>query len=329
SLQQKSDDKEWDDTRRWIDELNLNTSFIPQQQNRGVGPIGMSRDSLSGGTIGGSNLLQSSHNRRGQHMPASQIAGISQATPIEIDLKAKMASITIQRWYRKIQMRRKMAEAALKRVLEQKKIEYQASIERTKELEKLTLLEQKKTREDKQRQTRLTVLKEAQQRKKQQYDNSNKLDERRPSTPNYRPSSIKHRTNPNSTPLPPSTYVDERITSPSSTTTTFSSTSKVTLTDVYDTLRKLQEVERFPIQPTLENDSVYLIDPTSILPVVDEPPPQAPNRVNSILSYLDEANRNDIIIESVRSQKSTTRETSTPATVRFTTPPQSTRQQQQ
>ncbi|CAF4165186.1 unnamed protein product, partial [Rotaria sordida] len=39
-LQQKSDDKEWDDTRRWIDELNLNTSFIPQQQNRGVGPIG-------------------------------------------------------------------------------------------------------------------------------------------------------------------------------------------------------------------------------------------------------------------------------------------------
>ncbi|CAF4034112.1 unnamed protein product [Rotaria sordida] len=328
SLQQKSDDKEWDDTRRWIDELNLNTSFIPQQQNRGVGPIGMSRDSLSGGTIGGSNLLQSSHNRRGQHMPASQIAGISQATPIEIDLKAKMASITIQRWYRKIQMRRKMAEAALKRVLEQKKIEYQASIERTKELEKLTLLEQKKTREDKQRQTRLTVLKEAQQRKKQQYDNSNKLDERRPSTPNYRPSSIKHRTNPNSTPLPPSTYIDERITSPNSTTTTFSSTSKVTLTDVYDTLRKLQEVERFPIQPTLENDSVYLIDPTSILPVVDEPPPQAPNRVNSILSYLDEANRNDIIIESVRSQKSTTRETSTPATVRFTTPPQSTRQQQ-
>ncbi|CAF1535181.1 unnamed protein product, partial [Rotaria sordida] len=215
------------------------------------------------------------------------------------------------------------------RVLEQKKIEYQASIERTKELEKLTLLEQKRTREDKQRQTRLTVLKEAQQRKKQQYDNSNKLDERRPSTPNYRPSSIKHRTNPNSTPLPPSTYIDERITSPNSTTTTFSSTSKVTLTDVYDTLRKLQEVERFPIQPTLENDSVYLIDPTSILPVVDEPPPQAPNRVNSILSYLDEANRNDIIIESVRSQKSTTRETSTPATVRFTTPPQSTRQQQQ
>jgi len=74
----------------------------------------MSRDSLSGALTGG-NLLQSSHNRRGQYLPASQIAGIAQATPIEVDLKAKMASITIQRWYRKIQMRRKMAEAALKR----------------------------------------------------------------------------------------------------------------------------------------------------------------------------------------------------------------------
>jgi hypothetical protein len=45
------------------------------------------------------------------------------------------------------------------RVLEQKKIEHQASIERTKELEKLALLEQKKTRDDKQRQTRLTTIK--------------------------------------------------------------------------------------------------------------------------------------------------------------------------
>lgn len=74
----------------------------------------MSRDSLSHGTTN-NQLLQSSHNRRGQHMPASQIAGIAQDTAMEADLKAKMASITIQRWYRKIQMRRKAAEAALKR----------------------------------------------------------------------------------------------------------------------------------------------------------------------------------------------------------------------
>jgi hypothetical protein len=50
-------------------------------------------------------------------MPASQIAGIARDTPTEVDLKAKMASITIQRWYRKIQMRRRMAEAALKRLI--------------------------------------------------------------------------------------------------------------------------------------------------------------------------------------------------------------------
>ena len=95
----------------------MNTSFIPpeQQQSRGVGPIGMSRNNLNGGITPSTNLLQSSYNRREQHMPASQIAGIAQTTQIEVDLKAKMASITIQRWYRKIQMRRKIAEAALKR----------------------------------------------------------------------------------------------------------------------------------------------------------------------------------------------------------------------
>ena len=65
----------------------------------------MSHDSINGGTQANINLLQSSHNRREQHMQASQIAGIAQATPIEVDLKAKIASTTIQRWYRKIQMR--------------------------------------------------------------------------------------------------------------------------------------------------------------------------------------------------------------------------------
>lgn len=45
------------------------------------------------------------------------------------------------------------------RVLEQKKIEHHASMERTKELEKLSLLEQKKSKEDKQRQARLLGLK--------------------------------------------------------------------------------------------------------------------------------------------------------------------------
>ncbi len=34
-----------------------------------------------------------------------------------------------------------------------------------------------------------------------------------------------------------------------------SSASKVTLNDVYETLQKLEEVEQFPIQPALEDDS--------------------------------------------------------------------------
>ncbi|UJR14558.1 hypothetical protein I4U23_001554 [Adineta vaga] len=312
----RADEDEWDDTHRWIDKLHsVNGSFTSaQQRSRPVGHVSLSRDSLNGAP----NLLQSSHNRRGQHLPASQIAGISQATATEVDLRTKMASITIQRWYRKIQMRRNMAEAALKRVLEQKKIEHHASLERTKELEKLALLEQKKTREDKVRQTRLITLKEAQQqqqqRRKPPYENHIKIDERRPSTPNHRPVSSRHRTNPSPLPLPPSSYIDEKITSDSSTT------SKVTLTDVYETLRKLEEVEQFPIQSSVENDSAYFIDATTPPPVNETPP----SRVDSILSYLDEANQNDVsTIESVRSQKSTA-----PSTIRFTTPPQSTRQQQ-
>lgn len=58
---------------------------------------------------------------------------------------------------------------------------------------------------------------------------------------------------------------------------------------------------------------------------VDPPPPQNPSRVDSILSYLDEANHNEINIESVRSQKS-----SAPTSVRHVPPsPSSARQQQQ
>jgi hypothetical protein len=33
----------------------------------------------------------------------------------------------------------------------------------------------------------------------------------------------------------------------------------VTLNDVYETLRKLEEVEQFPTQPPLEDDSGFLI----------------------------------------------------------------------
>ena len=99
------------DCRCWIENLHQFDPSSTPKQHRGAGPVGMSRDSLPEPT----SLLQSSHNRRGQHMPASHIAGIGQATPIEMDLRTKMATITIQRWYRKIHMRRKMAEAALKR----------------------------------------------------------------------------------------------------------------------------------------------------------------------------------------------------------------------
>lgn len=115
SFEQKTNGNDhWDDNHRWLDNIQSFDSPINAQQSRGVGPNRMSRDSISAYEIG-SNLLESNHNRRGTQMPASEIAGIGQATPMEIDLRTKTATIKIQRWYRKIQMRRRMAEAALKR----------------------------------------------------------------------------------------------------------------------------------------------------------------------------------------------------------------------
>jgi len=70
SFQQKSDDDdEWDETRRWVDELHhLNSSFIPQQQYQNIGPMGMSRDSLNV-TITATNIYQNNENQHEQPLP--------------------------------------------------------------------------------------------------------------------------------------------------------------------------------------------------------------------------------------------------------------------
>jgi len=73
-------------------------------------------------------------------------------------------------------------------------------------------LEQKRNRDDKQRQTRSIALKEAQQRRKQQYEIQTKLEERRPTTPStHRPTSARQRTNHGPSPLPPSTEVTIKL----------------------------------------------------------------------------------------------------------------------
>ena len=100
SFPDKSDADEWEETRRWVDNLHqLNSSFTLQQQNQGVGPMGMSRDSLNG-TITGANLLQSNDNRREPPLPTLESDHTRQTIPAEIDPRRENASITIQRWYR-------------------------------------------------------------------------------------------------------------------------------------------------------------------------------------------------------------------------------------
>jgi hypothetical protein len=55
---------------------------------------------------------------------------------------------------------------------------------------------------------------------------------------------------------------------------------------------------------------------------------QTSDRSDSTLTQQDEPNQYDLIVESVRSRKSTTRERSSPIPTRFTTPPQSPRRPQ-
>jgi len=83
SFQQKSDDDddEWDETRRWVDELHhLNSSFIPQQQYQNIGPMGMSRDSLNG-TITATNIYQNNENQHEQPLPPTSESVSTERVP--------------------------------------------------------------------------------------------------------------------------------------------------------------------------------------------------------------------------------------------------------
>ncbi|CAF2977960.1 unnamed protein product [Rotaria sp. Silwood2] len=307
------DEDEWDDTRRWIDEIHhLNSSFTAQQQNHGVGPMGMSRDSLNG-TITGTNLFPSNDNQHEQLMPIPESSRTGQLISTEADLKSGNSSIAIERWYEKNDER-----------IEEKQLQKQEPIDQ----EKLTSFEQIRPTEYEhhQQQQEITSPKETQQQ------NNSRLNSRRLSSSS---STSRHRITPISSPIPSTSNVDQKIryvssTTPSASSSTTTTASKVTLNDVYETLRRLEEVEKFPIHSPLADDSVYVIDPTAaaLSPFIDELPSETSNHVDSVITHLNKTDQDDQTIESVRSQKLTTRETSSPSMIRFTTPPQSNRRQQ-
>ncbi|CAF1422790.1 unnamed protein product [Adineta steineri] len=285
SFQEKSvDDNEWDETRRWADELHqLNSPFTPEQQTQGVGPLGMSRDSLNG-TVTGTNLFQTIAQQQEQPLPALESVDIEQLTLTEIELDAAKSPIIIQQSYR------------------QTHIEF----------------EQEKPFENEQ--IRIPSARETSQ---QENNIHYRLNNSRPTSAS---STARQRRTPIPSPGPPSLHFDDKIRSVSSVTTSSSTstvTSKVTLDDVYEQLKKLEEIEQFPIQTPLKDDTVYLIDPSASIPppFIDELPLQTSN--------LDETNPYDQIVASVRSQKSTGRRPPSPRTNRLPTPPQSSRRQQQ
>ncbi|CAF3507731.1 unnamed protein product [Rotaria sp. Silwood1] len=324
SFEQKPDDEEWDETRRWVDEIHhLNSSFTveqqqqQQQQNHGVGPMGMSRDSLNG-TVTGTNFFPSNNNQHEQLMPTFESLPTGQVISTEVDLQAKNSSITNQQWHQQTNER-----------IEEKQLQQQESNNQ----ERLISSGSTTPTEDKHHQQQeITSSKETQ---KENNTNNNRLNSRRLSSASSSSSTSRHRITPISSPIPSVSNIDQRIkyvnsmtSSTSSSTTT--TTSKVTLNDVYETLRKLEEVEKFPIQRSLADDSVYIIDPTTVIPspFIDELPPDTSNHVESLVRPLNETNQNDRTIESVRSQKFTKHEISSPIMTRFTTPSQSDRRQQ-
>ena len=89
--QAKSDDSEWDETRRWVDELHqLNSSFTPQPASQPVGPLGMSRDSLNG-TIQGNHFHPSNDHYDERPLPIN--------IPLDTNLEEENESVKSQRWH--------------------------------------------------------------------------------------------------------------------------------------------------------------------------------------------------------------------------------------
>ncbi len=316
-----------DDRRRWVDELHeLNSSFIPQQPTRNVGPMGMSRDSLNG-TFAGNH----------DYRPTSESISTRQVTPQEED-----ATIKIQRWYRKNNLRNKQTNLGPQREVPDEKTptpsprasqqqerngsRRPSSASSTSRHQRIPTqsprvfqqqernssrprssasstsghqktptqsprVPQQQERNSSRRPSSASSTSEHQKtptqspRASQQQERN---DSRPPSsasstsehqrTPTQsprvpqqqerngsrRPSSASstsgHQRTPKPSSRPPSARSDRAKATasgsiPSASSSTSTITSKVTLDEVYETLKKLEEVEQFPVQPPLQDDS--------------------------------------------------------------------------
>ncbi|UJR32223.1 hypothetical protein I4U23_019688 [Adineta vaga] len=297
SVQGKSDDEEddWDETRRWIDQLEqINSSEPSQHQTRNVGPMGMSRDSLNG-TVTGTNFFQSIDNRHEQPMSPLESVNIDLLSTPTNEIKVERPSLGFHQSYQN-----------------EKHIE----IEEDKPLEQSF----------EKQQPRILLAKETQREENNNNISSN--NSRRSSAS----STARNRRTPIQSPLPSFHHADEKIRSASSVTSSSTSTltSKVTLDDVYEELKKLEVVEQFPVQPPLHDDSIYLIDPLASVPppIIDEFSFQSSHPIDSTQSNRDKPNQYDVIVASVHSQKSRTRRSSSPRTTRSSISSQSIPRQQ-
>ena len=224
-----------DDTRRWVDELHeLNSSFIPQQPTRDVGTVGMSRDSLNGTLVGNFD-----------YQPTTGSITTRQVTPQE-----EGASIKIQRWYRKKNLGNRPRTN-----LEQHN---EAPDEKTPTPSPRASQQQERNSSRRSSVASSTsgrrVTPKASPRASQQQERNSS---RRPSSAS---STSGHQMTPKPSSRPPSARSDrvKAVSSnsiPSVSSSTSTVTSKVTLDDVYETLKKLEEVEQFPAQPPLQDDS--------------------------------------------------------------------------
>ncbi|CAF1478867.1 unnamed protein product [Adineta ricciae] len=289
SVEGKSDDgDDWDETRRWVNELDQTNLSVPSEQHhpQDVGPLGMSRDSLNG-TITGAAFFQPIDHQREQHVsPFGSVNIDNRTTPVERPLSSSRQS---------------------------HQDESRIEIEESKPEEQSAVFEQEKLPEN---EPKLPRVPSATATPREEKRNASANNSRRSSTSSV----ARSRRTPRQSPLPPSVHIDENIRSVSSASASTSSststlTSKVTLDDVYESLKKLEEVEQFPVRPQLQDDSIYLIDPSASAPppFIDDLPLHISHHTNSALSNRDETNQYDIIVASVRSKKSSTHRTPSPS----------------
>lgn len=225
------------------------------------------------------------------------------------EIRKKIATRKIQRWYRRHSLRRKTAEAALKRLMQQKKEEL-INKEKQEQEEKLRKeLEAKQKKEEKASQIRQKKIQEYHKKKEENHKSDIQTQKAKEKTPrksivthsisNIRSEKFEEPKNEVHESLSKDQTITESVVSESKTDALSSSTKSKTIDDLLEKLKELEKEEKFPVSSAAKSD---LSIRSSSETIVDEPKITKKNPLNdvakaaslttqkldSILSFLDD-----------------------------------------